>query len=435
MPERRRVVLELHDPRVADPTHPDHPAPSLALDSSFDPVEMATHPSTGSGTQVLRGDVDHAEIDALRNHPGVADIWHDFEISFFGATATPPPATSGQDGAPCPLPPCDCNYSQAKGTLEDVAGYIGAKTLWSGGTKGQGVTVGIVGGGITAEGRPISPADTGHNGWPGKLVPRVVDGWPANWGTTGVALDWHGNAMATGVLGIAPEAELYDLRIAGNQGKVTEKGMISDALAAYEWAIRRFRRTGRPQVLNNSWGVYNAAAAPDYTTNPHHCFTRKVVEAIDAGMIVLFAAGNCGATCPAQECGADVGPGHSIWGANGAEKVMTVVAANTLGQYIGYGSQGPAALSPDKPDFCGISHYVGYTHCDFGTSSACAIASGVAALLKCADSDASQAEIKRCLGQSATQIGGDAWNQYSGHGIVRVDAALKALGTSRSSED
>ena len=79
-------------------------------------------------------------------------------------------------------------------------------------------------------------------------------------------------------------------------------------------------------MLTNSWGMFQESWAPDYVKNPNHPFTRKVLEAIDEGILVLFAAGNCGATCPDGRCGPDNGPGRSIWGANGHERVILKLA-------------------------------------------------------------------------------------------------------------
>jgi len=56
-------------------------------------------------------------------------------------------------------------------------------------------------------------------------------------------------------------------------------------------------------VLSNSWGIYQQALSPDYATNPDHPFTRKVLDAINEGILVLFAAGNCGEACRAIQCG------------------------------------------------------------------------------------------------------------------------------------
>jgi serine protease AprX len=150
---------------------------------------------------------------------------------------------------------------------------------------------------------------------------------------------------------------------------------------------------------------------------------------------VLFAAGDCGATCASGECGNDTGPGNSIWGANGHPQVMTVGAANLDEQLAGYSSQGPAALDDRKPDFCGITHFTGYTRSDSGTSAACSIAAGVVALLKQAQSSLTQEETKRILQKTARPIDQHGWNPSSGSGLIQARVAYEALASEGAYKD
>ncbi len=150
---------------------------------------------------------------------------------------------------------------------------------------------------------------------------------------------------ATDALGMCPDAKIYDLGILKTLGAT---GILSNAVSAFQWAIEQYRQDGTPHILSNSWGMYQKEDAIDYATNPDHPFTRKVLEAIDTGIIVTFAAGNCGLKCPNRKCGSDFGSGKSIWGVNGHPRVITVGAANILEQWIGYASQGPAALDSQK---------------------------------------------------------------------------------------
>ena len=145
---------------------------------------------------------------------------------------------------------------------------------------------------------------------------------------------------ATDVLGMAPNAHIYDIRIASG----TLAATMSNALAGYDWAINQHRANGTPQVITNSWGIYQQSWDAAYACNANHVFTRKVVDALNEGILVLFAAGNCGDTCPDSRCGNDTGPGRSIWGANGHPRVMTVGAVNKNEQFVGYSSRGPACL-------------------------------------------------------------------------------------------
>jgi serine protease AprX len=316
----------------------------------------------------------------------------------------------------CPIPPCDCCPAEPRGSLSDVATYLGVNRIWMDGIDGRGVVVGIVDGGLLAANRIHAEVP--------RLVPQVVDGWPCeNWGTI-AGWSGHGNMLANAVLGIAPGASLHDIRIASYS---SQGGLISDAIAGIHWAIEKYRATATPQILCCGWGIYQKAHDPNYATDRDHPLTRKIVEAMDEGILVLFAAGNGGQSCPARCCGTDTGPGKSIWGANGHPRVMTMGAVNIDEELIGYSSQGPAALDKYKPDFCGISHFKGYFPIDSGTSVACATAAGVVALLKQARPTLTQEAAKQILKTTAKDIGPPGWDRHSGAGIIQAKAAYEKV--------
>lgn len=401
----------------------------FALDDGYEAVPLGDPGAAGMAatdmTYAIRGEIDEDAVAELESRADVVAVWTDAEIAPFGMTEDDMAPEADLAPADCPIPPCDCASNVPKGALADVAAYLQVNQVWAQGFNGNGITIGIVDGGITAQGRPISGGDTGASNWPNKLIPNVTGGWPtSNWGTTGVAWGWHGNMTATDALGIAPGAQVYDMRISD---ATTAVGVVSNALAAFQWAINQFKATGKPQILSNSWGMWQKNWAVDYATNPNHPFTKKVVEAIDAGMIVLFAAGNCGKTCGGWKCGSDKGPGKSIWGANGHPRVMTVGAVNKNEEFIGYSSQGPAALDPKKPDFCGISHFTGFFNSDSGTSAACPVVAGVAALMKQRRSNATHDQIKKCLQDTAKDIGPIGWDPHAGHGIVQGKKAFDCI--------
>lgn len=413
-------------------------ATGFQLDTSYEPVPAgepadkqlaAELDAAREETVFVKGSIAADKIDDLKAQDNVVDVWIDTPIEPFTSAAggedafVQPAAAAGT----CPIPPCDCDHGTSacsKGSMQDVAQYLGADQIWGAGYRGQGIVIGIVDGGITAQGRAINTADTSNSRWPNKLVPRVIGGWPTNdWGTTGVAWGWHGNMTSTDTMGMAPQAQIYDIRISGGQ-----QGAISAALAGFHWAIARHRADGTPHILSNSWGIFQERWDRQYANNPNHPFTRKVVEAINEGILVLFAAGNCGESCSDGRCTRDgvndTGPGRSIWGANGHPLVMTVGAANIRGRLIGYSSQGPAALDQHKPDFCSIAHFTGYFSCDTGTSAACPIGAGVVALLKQCNPGLTQQAIKNALKSTARNIGAAGWDQHSGSGIINAKAAF-----------
>lgn len=391
---------------------------NIQWDSQFGPHPMtapAAHANdlllAGHETFVMRGQIDPHQIPTLESHPAVLKVWSDPVIQ-----PDANPAREGRQlllatGGPCGIPPCDCDPGTAKGDLPAVARFMEADQLWAMGYKGQGMVIGIVDTGILAKGRV-------QNG----TVPNVIGGWPENnWGTrTGTSQ--HGCMTATDALGMAPEAKLLDIRI------LDTYDTIATAMDAYMWAFQRYKTDRTPQVLSNSWGIKDPTTAWDYCTNPDHPFTRKAIEMVQAGMIIVFSAGNCGATCPDVNCGPYVGPGNDMWGSRGHPLIMAVGAVNTNNQFIGYSSAGPAALSPKKPDFCAASHFKGYFPVDTGTSAACPVAAGVLALLKQAYSQIRPTQLQNALIATARQIGGTSgWNQYTGAGVIRARAAFDYL--------
>ncbi len=434
-------------------------APSFDVDRSYGPVairpssvddaspagdaSVQTARSSARDVVLIRGQVEEDDIPALEAEPDVIRVWRDTPIAHFGSrrqsTSRPGPSRTKSDGrtkvrrrgnearprvvddhlfGACPIPPCDCAPDQARGSILDVAGYLGVDRIWEEGITGSGVVVGIVDTGITAVGRPVDPSEADVD-----RVPNVIGGFPTDdWGTTGRDGYWHGNMTATDVLGMAPDASIYDIRLGS-----TISSFISDAIAGYAWAIAQHRRNGTPHILSNSWGIFQEEWDPVYANEPNHLFTRTVVDALDEGILVVFSAGNCGARCPDGRCGDDTGPGRSIWGANGHPRVMTVGAANIDEELIGYSSQGPAALDDVKPDFCSISHFEGYFDTDSGTSAAAPIAAGVVALLKQALPTLDQDQAKQALQSTAKPLGRAKWNRNAGAGIIQAKDAFDFL--------
>ncbi len=409
--------------------------PGLIIDPDYEPVPVPPVGSMPGLESVLGGEVVvirarlSGDIEDIKRQQGVVGVWKDTRIAPFSVVLSDAEVALRQDTpvsleeglkpqiveglATCPIGTCDCTPGAPKGTMADVRAYLGVDQIHAAGHRGDGIVVGVVDGGITALGRTPKQGETARIG-------NVIGGFPADWGTTAAAWGDHGNMCATDVLGMAPNARIYDLRI-------SDGAFISAALACYNWAITRHRSDGTPHILSNSFGIFQENWDPAYARDPNHPFTRKVVEAIDEGIIVLFAAGNCGATCPDGRCGPDAGPGRSIWGANSHPRVITVGAVNRAEQFVGYSSQGPGALDANKPDFCSITHFTGYFTSDSGTSAATPICAGVAALLKQAKPALRQDDVKAAFRTTAKDIGPAGFDQHSGAGIIRGKAAYDTV--------
>jgi len=145
--------------------------------------------------------------------------------------------------------------------------------------------------------------------------------------------------------GIAPAAHVVSLKVLDQHGG----GVISDVIAAFEWAVRN-RVTHNIRVINLSVG---ARVSESYETDP---LTLAAKRAVDAGIVVVTAAGNLGQrTTPLgtkkTQYGSITAPGNAPW-------VLTVGAYSTEGtlsrwddKIAPYSSRGPSAIDyVAKPD-------------------------------------------------------------------------------------
>jgi serine protease AprX len=227
-----------------------------------------------------------------------------------------------------------------RGTIDRTAKAIGARWVTDHlGVDGSGVGVATI--------------DSGVNPWHGGLEGRVarfvdfVNGQPAAYDDYG-----HGSHVAGIVAGngqgadgdrrgIAPGAHLVVLKALDAAGN----GFTSNVIAAIDYAIAN-RATFNIRVINLSVaaGVYES-----YWRDP---LTLAAKRAVDAGIVVVAAAGNNGLGANGRvEYGGIASPGNAPW-------VFTVGAANLMGTVerdddvvAGFSSRGPSAIDKSaKPD-------------------------------------------------------------------------------------
>jgi subtilisin family serine protease len=141
--------------------------------------------------------------------------------------------------------------------------------------------------------------------------------------------------------GIAPSAHLVGLKVLDERGR----GVISDVIAALDWVVSN-KLAHNIRVVNLSVG---AAVTESYETDP---LTLAAKRAVDAGIVVVTAAGNLGKNANGQlQYGGITAPGNAPW-------VLTVGAYSHEGTVqrtddvmAGYSSRGPTAVDFEaKPD-------------------------------------------------------------------------------------
>jgi serine protease AprX len=228
-----------------------------------------------------------------------------------------------------------------QGTLERTGATIGATWIRENlGYDGSGVGIAVIDSGVTSW----------HDDLGSNRVVRFVDF--VNF-QSGAYDDYGHGTHVAGILagsgydsegrrrGIAPGASLLVEKVLDANGQ----GYISNVIAAIDYAVAN-KDALRIRIINLSVaaGVYES-----YTTDP---LTLAAKRAVEAGIVVVTAAGNLGRNAAGQTQYGGIGaPGNAPW-------VITVGASSHMGtsdrrddSVAGFSSRGPSAIDfSAKPD-------------------------------------------------------------------------------------
>jgi hypothetical protein len=224
--------------------------------------------------------------------------------------------------------------------------------------------------------------------------------------------DGHGTHVAgiiaaedngVGVVGVAPMANLYALKVLDSKGS----GSYSDVIAALQWCVDY-----DIQVTNNSYG---SSGDPGYTVKA------AFDKSYDAGIIHVAAAGNSGNL---------TGTGDNIIYPAAYDSVIAVAATDQSDKRASWSSTGPD-LELSAPGVNIYSTYIGiggYATLS-GTSMASPHVAGTAALVIAAGIF----DVRGQLQSTADDLGVTGWDSEFGYGLVDADEAA-GLGNPPSSE-
>jgi serine protease AprX len=239
------------------------------------------------------------------------------------------------------------------GEMNRTAVAVGARAVQSElGYTGAGVGVAVIDSGVTSWHDDLTYNGTSSlvrtkNGQRVAAFVDFVNGRTAPYDDNGHGTHVSGIVAGNGYdsygarAGIAPDAHLVSLKVLDDRGR----GVISDVIAALGWIVAN-KNLHNIRVANLSVG---AAVTESYRTDP---LTVAAKQAVDAGVVVVTAAGNLGKNAQGHpQYGAITAPGNAPW-------VLTVGAYSHQGTVTRtddvmapYSSRGPSAVDFEaKPD-------------------------------------------------------------------------------------
>jgi subtilisin family serine protease len=199
-------------------------------------------------------------------------------------------------------------------TVDPTASSIGARWVNDAlGFDGNGIGVAIIDSGVTGTHDDLGGNRVVHFVDFVDLQPQPHDGYGHGTHVAGV-IAGSGYDSGGARRGIAPGAHLVVLKTLNDDGE----GFISNAIAAIDYAIE-LRAAYNIRVINLSVaaGVYES-----YKTDP---LTLAAARAVEAGIVVVTAAGNQGRDAKGRaQYGGITSPGNAPW-------VLTVGASNHNG--------------------------------------------------------------------------------------------------------
>lgn len=268
---------------------------------------------------------------------------------------------------------------------------IGSGLVHEAGNTGLDVKVAVIDSGIDYRHLDLDANYAGGY----DFVNNDADPMDDNGHGTHVAGTIAGEDNGTGVVGVAPGAKLYALKVLNASGS----GSYSNVIAALEWAVDH-----AVQITNNSYG-----SSGDPGSLTHSAFD----NASAAGILNVAAAGNSGT------CG---GSGDNVIFPARWESLMAVAATDSTDARACFSSTGPT-VEIAAPGVSVNSTWPGGGYAvRSGTSMATPHVAGTAALVIGAGTTGVSA-LRQRLQETANDLGAAGRDSFYGYGLVDAGEA------------
>jgi serine protease AprX len=341
------------------------------------------------------------------------------------------------DGSPSPA----VEAPTSQGSMYHVVDQIGARDLWSRGITGAGVNVAVIDTGI---------ADVEAFSSPGK-VRAAVDLTSERSDPSSAFVDSYGHGThLAGIIagrtpgsvpadsaqhpewfmGVAPDAGLVSVKVAGRDGAVTREQMVT----GIDWVVAHADQLD----IGVLTVAFDTGTASSYVNDP---LAAALERAWNAGIVVVTAAGNGGSDSGALSAPANAPFVIATGGVEVGRDGVTVADWTSSGD----GVRNPDLAAPGAHieslrapgSTADVDHPEGLVDDQLflgsGSSQSAAVTAGVAALVRSARPDLTPDQIKRLLIDTATPIDGGSADRI-GSGVVNAVAAVAAPASSAPQE-
>jgi len=181
-----------------------------------------------------------------------------------------------------------------------------------------------------------------------------------------------------GVVGVAPNANLYAVKALDNTGS----GYISDIIAGIDWSI-----TNKMDIVNMSFG----------TTSSSKALEKEVNTAYNDGLLIVAAAGNSGTSSVKTETAIDENDQRPSWSSTGKEVEVCAPGVNILSTYL-------------DGQYATMS----------GTSMATPFVTGDLALLKQKYPTYTNIQLRSLLDKNILDLGTPGKDTFFGYGLIQA---------------
>ena len=297
-----------------------------------------------------------------------------------------------------------------------VLGMLNAEAAWSV-TRGSGVTVAVIDSGVNPDVSDLAGSVITGPDYTGVTTNPASKNWGVHGTWMASLIAGHGHAGGlSGVIGIAPEARILSIRVIpdradphyGKYESEPETSIQQSLAGGIAYAVAHGAR-----VISMSIGY----SAPSGTVR------EELQRAHDRGVVVIASAGNSG------------GPAASDRGGEAPESfpanypgVISVGAVDSSGAVAGFSSDNlsvqVAAPGVSVPAQGRDGQYWWVS----GTSPACALVAGVAALIKSRYPGLAPDLVAIALTSTTTDRPSAGYDSQVGFGIVDAAAALAKAG-------